>query len=138
MGGLRFLYSIVLGISIYKLIQAAFLIDNVDVNYNLIFTKIHHFQAIWQFGLIIFGMHLVILATLVCEKQILLRTLSILLLLAGVGYILSNVANIFINNYEEYRARVEAVFIIPMIFGELGLAFWLILKGGSKTIAFAK
>lgn len=52
-----------------------------------------------------------------------------MLFIAGVGYISSNIADLFVPHYEDLRAKFEAPFIIPMIFGELGLALWFIIKG---------
>lgn len=129
MGLLRFIYSVILAIAIYQLIGAYLNINQVEKTVYLL----HSFESIWQFGLIVFGFHLMLLSGLVCEKKIIKKVLAILLLMAGVGYTVSNTLNLFIENYEDLRFNVELVFIIPMIFGELGLAIWLLTKGGKNV-----
>lgn len=130
MGAFRLVYSLILLLAIIQLIRAVMVWDEPDQAFALI----HQFQFIWQFGLILFGVHLLYLSGLVCEKNIVLKVIAVLLLLAGVGYVASNMANLVIDNYAVYRPKVEMPFIIPMIFGELGLAVWLLAKGGKKAM----
>lgn len=129
MGGLRFIYSLILGIAIIELIRAQFIFDGKEV-----YTLLQSFQSIWQLGLIIFGFHLLYLAGLVCEKNTLQKGIGILLFAAGIGYVISNIADLFITDYEQLRERVEVIFLLPMVFGEFGLAIWLIAKGGKKLL----
>lgn len=129
MGLLRFIYSVILAIAIYQLIGAYLNINQVEKTVELL----HSFESIWQFGLIVFGFHLMLLSGLVCEKKIIKKVLAILLLIAGIGYTVSNTLDLFIENYEDFRFNVELAFIIPMIFGELGLAIWLLTKGGKNV-----
>ncbi|MAC93965.1 MAG: hypothetical protein CMC96_00545 [Flavobacteriales bacterium] len=132
-GLFRLLYSIILAYGISKLFLVSLELSNDEFSAEIIHQNIHSFQAIWQFGLIVFGLHLITLSKLVCQKKKLLKLIAILLFLAGVGYFLSNTLDLFIDNYESYRPTVEAVFIFPMIFSEIGLAFWLLLKGGREA-----
>lgn len=125
MGAFRLIYSVILGVAIVQLIRAL-ASSSVEESYSLI----HSFEGIWQFGLIFFGVHLLYLARLVCEKRTIMRVFGGLLFIAGIGYFGSNIADLFIVDYEAMRPDVEAVFIIPMVFGEIGLAFWLLVKGG--------
>lgn len=129
MGILRLIYSLILMGAIFQLIRATFVTSGAEEVYRLL----QNFQSIWQFGLIIFGMHLLYLAALVCEKKTIRQAISVLLFIAGIGYVLSNTADLFIVNYEEMRSSVEAIFILPMILGELGLAIWLLIKGGKEA-----
>lgn len=130
MGAFRLIYSIILGVAIVQL-GRALASSSVEESYSLI----HSFEGIWQFGLIFFGVHLLYLARLVCEKRTIMRILGGLLFIAGIGYFGSNIADLFIVDYEAIRPDVEGVFIIPMIFGEIGLAFWLLVKGGKGITA---
>ncbi len=129
MGSFRLVYSFILLLAIVQLIRAVMAWDEPDQAFALI----RQFQFIWQFGLILFGVHLLYLSGLVCEKNIVLKVIAVLLLLAGVGYVASNIANLVVDNYAVYRPKVELPFIIPMIFGELGLAIWLMARGGKRA-----
>ncbi len=126
MGALRLIYSTILMIAIVQLIRAYFFSSDAEESYELILS----FRSSWLFGLIIFGVHLVYLSTLVWNEQLVPKMISGALFMAGIGYIVSNVLNLIIVDYEQLRSQVEAVFILPMIVGELGLAIWLLVKGG--------
>lgn len=132
MGGARLLYSLMLVIAIYYLIHAYALLGNVSVSPKEVINEIIIFQSVWQFGLIIFGMHLILLSQLVCDKSWFKKVVSALLLIAGIGYLISNSLDLFVENYESLRPKVEAVFILPMVLGELILAVLLWVKGGKE------
>lgn len=138
MGLLRLAYSGILAFGIVKLFNAYFAFNQATPNFDEVHAGLHAFQAIWQFGLIVFGFHLMLLAPLVCVKKNVLQIISALLFIAGIGYVLSNTANLVVTDYELYRAKVEAVFVLPMILGEFGLALWLVLKGVKPSISKAK
>ena len=129
MGVFRLIYSVILGVAIVQLMRA--LAANTEEES---YSFIHSFEVIWQFGLIFFGVHLLYLARLVCENRTVMRIIAGLLFMAGIGYFGSNIADLFIGNYEEIRPNIEAVFILPMVVGELGLAIWLLIKGGKTSI----
>lgn len=134
MGSYRVVYSLILFIAIIQLIRASFFAENVASTFALIKS----FQSIWQFGLIIFGFHLLTLAPLVCERRTIRMVISAFLFIAGFGYLLSNTLDLFITDYETMRMKVEAAFILPMVLGELGLAIWLLVKGGKEITSTEK
>lgn len=131
-GLLRFFYSLILAVAVINLFGAYSFFDDAETNVQTIFDLVNDFQSIWHTGLIVFGLHLIFLAALICEKKVILRIISLLLLMAGLGYMISNIADLWIENYAQIRMKVELVFILPMIFGEIGLALWLMYKGGKK------
>ena len=134
MGALRMMYSIILLIAIIQLVRANMISNDAGKTFGFI----RDFESIWQFGLIVFGIHLLYLAPLVWEKRFVKMAISVALFIAGVGYVLSNTLDLFILDDEQMRSNVEAVFILPMIFGELGLAIWLLIKGGKDSILAEK
>ncbi|CAG5080210.1 DUF4386 domain-containing protein [Parvicella tangerina] len=133
MGGMRFLYSAGLALGIMQLIRAHLVLGEDNFDAMQVYELVISFQSIWQFSLIIFGVHLLMLSPLVCEKKTFKQWISGVLFVAGIGYILSNMADLFITNYDElYREKVELAFILPMVLGEVLLAFWLLIKGGKE------
>lgn len=132
--GLRMLYTLILGYAIIQLIQAYSALNAEMVNYQVIQGNVLQFRSIWQNGLIVFGLHLITLAPLVCKKRSIQLVISILLLLAGIGYVISNSLALFIQDYESIRPNVEMVFILPMILGELGFAIWMLVRGGKTSV----
>ncbi len=52
-------------------------------------------------------------------------------IVAGVALIIiTNLGNLLLPNYETLIATIETIFMLPMIAGEVGLALWLLFKGG--------
>lgn len=133
MGLLRLVYSVILLAGIVQLVRSYSIMNGTNVDMERAYELLFSFQSIWQFGLIIFGLHLLSLSKLVCEKRSIRQVIAALLFLAGIGYVGSNTADLFITNYEQIRSQVEIYFILPMILGEFGLAIWLLIKGGKQT-----
>ena len=125
-GLLRFVYSIILLFAIAHLAYGSLLTFENEKSY----LAVQHFQKIWSLGLIVFGGHLLILATMVFDKSVISFLIGGTLLMAGIGYVLTNCLNLFMIDYEQIRAGLEGLFILPMIVSEVGLAIWLLAKGG--------
>lgn len=126
----RIVYTTILGISISHLITVAWIINTESISSENILLHLERFQQIWSLGLIIFGAHLFGLGYLSFQVQAIPRLLGILLILAALGYFINNTAKFLIFNYEQYQSTVELIFMLPMILGEIGLAIWLLRKGG--------
>lgn len=126
MGIFRGIYSVVLLVGVVKLFAVNTHISKYE--YTNAFYDIMSFKSIWQLGLIIFGIHLLYLSNLVCEKKLINKILAAMLFIAGIGYMLSNTMSLFIENYEDIRFNVEVAFMLPMVLGEFGLALWLLIK----------
>lgn len=134
MGGARLAYSLILTVAIYYLVRAYWLLGNVSISEGELIDEIITFQSVWQFGLIIFGIHLILLSQLVYDKSVFKKVISALLLIAGIGYFASNILDLIIEDYELIRSKVEVVFILPMILGEPILAISLWARGGKKEV----
>lgn len=128
----RMLYTLFFGIAIYFLMLNA---ANHELSNQQIYQNFRLFEAIWNGGLIVFGVHLGLIGYLLMLEDIFPKILVVLELFAGVSYVMvhslkSVVANLaIVENLEIWLA-------FPMAMGELGLAVWLIVKGGksiSKT-----
>lgn len=130
MGLLRLVYSGILLIGIVQLIRSYHAINGTNGDMERAYNLLFSFRSIWQFGLIIFGVHLLYLSKLVCKKRSVRQIISVLLFISGIGYFGSNTADLLIANYDQFRTQIDEYFIFPMIFGEFGLAIWLLIKGG--------
>ncbi|MGG0274922.1 DUF4386 domain-containing protein [Bacillus rhizoplanae] len=134
---LRLTYATILGIAILNLIFALLLTKNKD--YLSLFTTdqlqaqmmlfLDAFESIWSIGLIIFGGHLMIVGYLAFKSDSIPKVISILLLLASIGYIIIHLCNTFLPEYDEVISILNFVFTVPMIVGELGFGIWLLLRG---------
>ncbi len=95
----------------------------VQRNYSL-------FDTIWSAGLIIFGMHLLLISRLMKIHIKVPRYLWYLPFIAGVSYMLVHLLKIAMPAFEYLTNTMNNILAIPMALGELGLAIWFILKGG--------
>lgn len=135
---LRLIYAAILGIAILNLLFVLLLTKNttylsffkIDQLQAHIMLFLEAFQSIWSIGLIIFGGHLMIVGYLTFKSTSIPKAISILLLLASIGYISIHLCSTFFSEYDKFISILQIVFSIPMIAGELGFGIWLLLRGG--------
>lgn len=87
------------------------------------------FHETWSLGLVVFGLHILLLGYLAFTSGYIPKIFGVLLFIAFVGYFFSNAANLLFPSYGNYKTTVDLVFILPMVVGEPGLAVWLLWKG---------
>lgn len=126
----RLVYSVVLGIALLKILSVLQLLNDYPQNEALIMNNLKSFTDIWSLGLILFGCHLFFLSILVFKSDSTPNVLGVLVLLASVCYIATNAANLLMPSYVVYKETIDMVLSMPMALGELGLAVWLVFKGG--------
>jgi hypothetical protein len=78
------------------------------------------FKNIWDAGLILFGVHLLIIGYLAARSGYVPRLLGGLLVLGGFGYVFDSFAAVLGSSIE--------ISVVTFI-GELVLAFWLVIRG---------
>lgn len=132
MAGFRLVYAALLGIALLNLLSVLPLLTNVPQNDVLIMNCIKSFLAMWSLGLIVFGAHLFVLAYLALQSGFIPKVFGLLILLAAFCYFGSNIANLLMPDYEQYKKTVDAILGLPMAAGELGIAIWLLVKGGKS------
>lgn len=135
---LRLTYATILGIALLNLIFVLLL--STSTNYLSLFKIdqlqahmmlfLEAFESIWSIGLIIFGGHLMIVGYLAFKSDSIPKVISILLLLASIGYISIHLFNIFLPQYGGVLSTLTFVCSVPMIAGELSFGIWLLFKGG--------
>lgn len=101
-------------------INAAALVDHA----------LSQFDTLWLIGLLFFGAHLVLLSKVICNSKLVLKSISALLFIAGVGYIADSCLQLFYWDYASIQHVSMIVVILPGLIGELSLTFWLLVKGG--------
>jgi hypothetical protein len=106
------------------------LVNNVqDLTLMLSMQPFIDFNIIWNFGLIVFGFHLILLSKLLYKSELFPRVLGLLILLSGIGYIVDSTAQITLNNYLHYKELLESFVIVSGVLGEFSFTVWLLLKG---------
>lgn len=135
---LRLIYTAVLTIAISYLIQVTNLVNQngqlfsqpVDTLAFQVMLSLRTFESVWSLGLIVFGLHLLVLGFAASKTRTIPKVISILLSIAGASYILIHLLYGFFPTLENLTSTLEMILSIPMIVGELGFGIWLLLKGG--------
>lgn len=99
---------------------------------SFVTISIGAFNGAWSIGLILFGLHLFLLAALALRSQFVPRLIGILLLIAAVGYFTVNLLKLLIPQYSQFLIVLENVLTIPMM-AEIVFAVWLLLRGGKSA-----
>jgi hypothetical protein len=121
----RIIYTVLFCIATY------YLTLNLESNTNKIVTENYEsFDKIWSSGLLIFGIHLLIIGQLMKLHQLIPIILWCLTIIAGTSYILVHSIKIIFPELTEVTETLNTLLGLPMALGELGLAIWLIVKGG--------
>jgi hypothetical protein len=118
--------------TLLRLIYTAFL--GVGIGY-LFAGDVSMFNEIWGWGLITFGLHLVCLGLLIDikeDRKWVGIVLKILLILAGIGYLVQYIGILVVADPSGYATMVESIFIAPMILGEIFFALWMLIRGGRR------
>ncbi|MGE7998283.1 DUF4386 domain-containing protein [Lysinibacillus sp. NPDC093190] len=138
----RLTYTAILGVAILNLIFVLLLSNGTDnLSFNIDQLQAHvmlflkAFETIWAIDLIIFGGHLLVIGFIAFKSSEIPKVISILLLLAAIGYIIINVFISFFSQYNEVISILKLIFNVPMILGELGFGMWLLIRGGKFSKA---
>jgi hypothetical protein len=90
--------------------------------YAQVMVSLNAFTDGWNMGLAIFGLHLFVIGYLVFKSGYLPKFLGILVVIAGLGYLIDNVGKLLSPNYN------LSIAIFTFI-GEVVLIFWLLWRG---------
>ncbi len=130
-GGTRLLYSVVLGFGVVQLLGIPAARTGAAIHHGL-----ESFNHLWGIGLILFGLHLIALAFLFrrnAHEGWVEFAIFLLLLLAGVGYVVQYAGMLMVSNPVAFVAFIEPIFIAPMMLGELAYAIWMLVKEGRRS-----
>ncbi|WP_152395949.1 DUF4386 domain-containing protein [Paenibacillus guangzhouensis] len=136
----RLIYSAILGTAILNLLFMSLLTRTASSQISEQLPTqgmlyLNAFESIWSIGLITFGIHLAVVGYVALRFTHSPKIISILLIIAGVGYMFIHSCNVFLPQYEGMIAVLIYIFTVPMIVGELGFGLWLLFKGGKPSSA---
>jgi hypothetical protein len=119
----RLTYAAVFLVAISQLTGVLPAIDNPEQAQR----SIDSFNAIWNAGLILFGIHLLLIGYLAYRSGFIAKIIGILLVIAGLGYLIDRFGTVLVSGYALGVAQVTFV-------GEAVLIFWLLIKGRRLTL----
>jgi small-conductance mechanosensitive channel len=86
-------------------------------------------------GLVSFGVHLLLLGFVMVKSDYAPSILGILVALAGLGYVMINLARVVLPNYRDYEDLLLLLLVVLALPGEFGLVGWLLWRGGKARPA---
>jgi hypothetical protein len=130
----RLVYSAVLAAVLLNLFDASLLLTGTQRAAGLgeqqrqamALASIDSFSTGFLLALVLFGVHLVTLGFLLHRSRYVPRVVGVLLVAAGVGYVVDSLAGLFVAGH---GGLVSAVLLAPAVVGEVGLTAWLLLRG---------
>ncbi len=129
---LRIIYSVFLGIGIYHLLKTAFNLGDNPLSGDIM-NRLNLFDKFWSFGLIFFGLHLMVIAILMFQAYKVPRLLSLLMLFAGLCYFIVHTLYFIAPSLNSLTHSLENILAIPMAIGELSFALWLLIRGSRQS-----
>lgn len=124
-GFLRVVYTIIFGYA------TIFLADNINsdlLTNEIAKSNFESFNSIWYFGLVIFGLHIVLMGMLMKMESAIPKLLSYLAILAGISYVILHIL-LLITPESDFVSILQMVLGLPMALGEIAFAIWLVVKG---------
>lgn len=111
----RVSYAAVFVVAIAQLATVPGLLDEPDVALH----AVDAFNVIWQLGLVLFGVHLLLVGYLAFGLGIVAKVVGALVAIAGLGYLIDGIATVMVNGYTPTIATFTFI-------GEVVLIGWLI------------
>jgi hypothetical protein len=130
MAWLRLVYTVIALVAISNLMPILQLVNSPDALASfepgkldaLIQTALQGYRSTWNFGILFFGLHLLLLGYLVFISRYIPYWLGILLLISGIGYTLNGLKPFLFP-----AAHLD--FAVYTFFGELIFMGWLLVRG---------
>lgn len=125
-GIIRAIYTVIFGFATYYL---AINLNTNELTNEIADSNFNLFQTIWNSGLVVFGFHIILIGYLMKLHMKIPKILWYITLIAGISYVVLSSLKLGSPNSELVK-NLELVLALPMTIGELGLAIWLLIKGG--------
>lgn len=133
MAWFRLVYAVMLGSAILHLVAVPVLPGNTGaVTPNAeaqVMLFIQLFQSSWSAALILFGLHILMLAFLAFRSGYIPVIWSVLLAIAGLSYLGVHTAELLFPQYDDAIKNIETILAAPMAAGEIGFGAWLLVRG---------
>lgn len=131
----RLMHAIFFVIALSKLWRAYQLTAEAESGNGLeleVMNLVSDFDLVWTLGLLIFGLHLIVLGFLSLKSTFIPKIIGLFLLLAAMGYMLDGIAKLAYENYLIYQPYFEMGVVLTGVIGELSFTIWLLFKGLKK------
>lgn len=128
----RVTYSAMLGVAVALLAAVPRLVESGSDTEAL--RAIESFQDVWQVGLAVFGIHLVLVGALLVRSGFAPGALGWLVAVAGVAYVADTFAQVLMADYGAVEGIALVAVAVPSIIGECWLALWLLASRRAEGV----
>jgi hypothetical protein len=126
----RLVYTVIALVALLNLVNVIQLLNTADYLtafepgqlHVQVMMSLNAFRHDWYFGLLFFGIHLGLLGYLVFKSTYIPRILGVLLIIAGLGYLITTLKPYLFPNFNLDIARYT-------FYAELIFMLWLLIKG---------
>ncbi len=126
----RLVYTVFLGVAAIFLFQALAFYDATGVaeRNDQALIGFELFNATWLIGLAAFGLHLIVLGTLVTKSTETPRWLGYAMVIAGIAYIVDTTAYTVLVDYADYADTFLVMVAVPSVIAEGWFGLWLLTR----------
>jgi hypothetical protein len=117
---LRLSWAILAATAMLTNLAATLSLDRAP-GFPLLFLELH--EKTLAVGFVAFGLHLALLGYLIWKSSLLPRVIGVLLVVAGLAYVLNSLLVL------GFGAPSRIALLLPALPGELSLGLWLLVKG---------
>jgi hypothetical protein len=128
-GWMRLAYAAVLAAAAAQLATALNL-ARAGADDAAVASGVAAFSSTWQLGLFVFGGHLILLGALLIRTPTTPTIIGWIVTLAGASYVFDSAARLLLPADSPALAVAVVLVSATSIVGELGLAVWMLIRGG--------
>jgi hypothetical protein len=133
---LRVVYGGLLAVALASLLRADALVGQVAALGDRAATEVGvaltTFDLMWQVGLVFFGLHLLVVTSLLVRGARAPRGLRVLLAVAGTAYVIDALLQVGMIDYASIAGVLLPLVAIPSVLGEGWFAGWLLMRAGRR------
>ena len=133
----RLVYTAFLGVAVIFFFQGLQLLDGTglgaipaDERAAQALVAFETFNSTWLIGLLAFGLHLILTGAIILRSGIAPRGLAVVLVVAGLAYVIDTGAHTLLADYAEYADAFTAMVAVPAVLAEGWFGLWLLLRAG--------
>lgn len=140
---LRLSYTIFLGVAVVFMFVALRLVDGSgfagaiegESRDALALLAVDAFNATWMIGLVLFGLHLLMIGRILWDARIAPRWIPVALGAAGLAYLIDSVGYTLLSDYDANAGIFTAIVVGPAVLAEGSLTYWLLRNGRRERTA---
>lgn len=137
----RIVYTVFLGVAVVFLFAVLQLTGDGEYLAALgpkqrdaqVMLALEAFNATWLVGLTAFGVHLVLVGSIMARSRLAPGVLGSVLVVAGAAYVLDTLAYASLSNYADHQSLFTTMVALPSVVAEAAFAGWLLSRRATSS-----